>query len=94
MLPDDLLPAELLAPQNSRYDGKDMQEKWMDLNYFIVGASAIGCEMLKTWALVGVRCNPKGHDVHLTDMDRIEKSNISRQFLFRNTDINEFKSTK
>jgi ubiquitin-activating enzyme E1 len=97
-LPDDLMPAELLAPQNSRYDsqiavfGKDMQEKLMDLNYFIVGAGAIGCEMLKNWALMGVGCGPKGH-VHVTDMDRIEKSNLSRQFLFRNTDINEFKST-
>lgn len=97
-LPDDLVPAELLAPQNSRYDsqiavfGKDMQEKLLDLNYFIIGAGAIGCEMLKNWALMGVGCGPKGH-VHVTDMDRIEKSNLSRQFLFRNSDINNFKST-
>lgn len=97
-LPDDLLPAEQLAPQNSRYDsqiavfGKDMQEKLLDLNYFIIGAGAIGCEMLKNWALMGVGCGPKGH-VHVTDMDRIEKSNLSRQFLFRNTDIDQFKST-
>ena len=97
-LPDDLLPAEQVAPQNSRYDsqiavfGKDMQEKLMDLNYFIIGAGAIGCEMLKNWALMGVGCGPNGH-VHVTDMDRIEKSNLSRQFLFRNSDINEFKST-
>jgi ubiquitin-activating enzyme E1 len=97
-LPDDLLSADQVAPQNSRYDsqiavfGKDMQEKLLDLNYFIVGAGAIGCEMLKNWALMGVACGPKGH-VHITDMDRIEKSNLSRQFLFRNTDINEFKST-
>ncbi|KAG7352651.1 UBA/THiF-type NAD/FAD binding protein [Nitzschia inconspicua] len=98
-LPDDLLPADQVAPQNvSRYDsqiavyGKDMQEKLLDLNYFIVGAGAIGCEMLKNWALMGVGCGPKGH-VIVTDMDRIEKSNLSRQFLFRNKDIDHFKSS-
>jgi len=41
---------------------------------------------------MGVGCGDKGH-VYVTDMDRIEKSNLSRQFLFRNTDINKFKST-
>lgn len=97
-LPDDLLPADQVAPQNSRYDsqialfGKDMQQKLLDLNYFIIGAGAIGCEMLKNWALMGVGCGKNGH-VHVTDMDRIEKSNLSRQFLFRNTDINHFKSS-
>lgn len=97
-LPDEVQDAALLAPQNSRYDsqiavfGSDMQQKLLDLQYFIVGAGAIGCEMLKNWALMGVGCGPSGH-VHVTDMDRIEKSNLSRQFLFRNTDIEKFKST-
>jgi ubiquitin-activating enzyme E1 len=97
-LPDDLLPANQVAPESSRYDsqiacfGKEMQQKILDLNYFIVGAGAIGCEMLKNWALMGVGCGPNGR-VHVTDMDRIEKSNLSRQFLFRNTDIDKFKST-
>jgi ubiquitin-activating enzyme E1 len=98
-LPDDLLPADEVAPQNvSRYDsqiacfGKDMQEKLLNLKYFIVGAGAIGCEMLKNWALMGVGCGPDGH-VTVTDMDRIEKSNLSRQFLFRNKDIDHFKSS-
>nr|BAT25236.1 host ubiquitin activating E1 [Nitzschia sp. IriIs04] len=97
-LPDSLLPADQVAPENSRYDsqiavfGKDKQQELLDLNYFIIGAGAIGCEMLKNWALMGVGCGPKGQ-VHVTDMDRIEKSNLSRQFLFRNTDINSFKSS-
>jgi len=99
-LPDDITLeyAATMKPENSRYDsqiavfGKDMQQRLLDLKYFIVGAGAIGCEMLKNWALMGVGCGPSG-EVVVTDMDRIEKSNLSRQFLFRNTDINEFKST-
>ena len=97
-LPDTILAdSSLYAPSNSRYDsqiavfGRDMQEKIMALQYFIVGAGAIGCEMLKNWAMMGVGCGPQGH-VYVTDMDRIEKSNLSRQFLFRNTDIDKFKS--
>lgn len=97
-LPDDLIPIEEVSPSNSRYDsqvacfGKTMQQKLLDLRYFIVGAGAIGCEMMKNWALMGVGCGEKGH-VYVTDMDRIEKSNLSRQFLFRNSDIDQFKST-
>ncbi len=31
--------------------------------------------------------------IYVTDMDAIEKSNLSRQFLFRNTDISKLKSS-
>lgn len=92
------LDAADVAPRNSRYDsqiavfGYEAQKALFDLNYFLVGGGAIGCEMLKNWAMMGVGCGPKGH-VTITDMDRIEKSNLSRQFLFRNTDINSAKST-
>mmetsp|Transcript_1680 Transcript_1680/g.3589 ORF Transcript_1680/g.3589 Transcript_1680/m.3589 type:complete len:1058 (-) Transcript_1680:364-3537(-) len=98
---DECLPeaplADVAPSGTSRYDstiavfGKEAQQKLLDLNYFLVGAGAIGCEMLKNWALMGVACGEKGK-IHITDMDRIEKSNLSRQFLFRNKDINEFKS--
>ena len=98
---DECLPeaplADVAPSGTSRYDstiavfGKEAQQKLLDLNYFLIGAGAIGCEMLKNWALMGVACGEKGK-IHITDMDRIEKSNLSRQFLFRNKDINEFKS--
>jgi ubiquitin-activating enzyme E1 len=100
-LPDALPPMEqlVIAPDSppSRYDsqiavfGRDVQDKICDLRYFLIGAGAIGCEMLKNWALMGVACGPNGK-IHVTDMDRIEKSNLSRQFLFRNADIDKFKS--
>ena len=98
-LPDGLLPLDEVTPSGfSRYDsqiavfGKTMQDKILNQKKFLVGAGAIGCEMLKNWALMGVGCGDEGH-IHITDMDRIEKSNLSRQFLFRTSHINHFKST-
>ncbi|EFA81095.1 hypothetical protein PPL_05931 [Heterostelium album PN500] len=58
---------------------------------FMIGSGAIGCEMLKNYALLGVGCGADGM-VTITDNDLIEKSNLNRQFLFRNHDINSPKS--
>uniref|UniRef100_A0A8C7JLA8 Ubiquitin like modifier activating enzyme 6 n=1 Tax=Oncorhynchus kisutch TaxID=8019 RepID=A0A8C7JLA8_ONCKI len=52
-----------------------------------VGCGAIGCEMLKNFALLGVGL------VCVTDPDLIEKSNLNRQFLFRSQHIQKPKST-
>ena len=51
-----------------------------------VGAGAIGCEMLKNWAMMGMSAGPQGQII-VTDMDTIEKSNLNRQFLFRPWDV-------
>ena len=88
----------LCKPINSRYDGqiavfgKDFQSKLTDTNEFLVGAGAIGCEMLKNWALIGLATGPKGK-ISVADMDQIEKSNLNRQFLFRPKDVGRLKST-
>jgi len=58
-----------------------------------VGSGAIGCEMLKNWAMMGVGTGANG-GVVLTDPDTIEKSNLSRQFLFRSWDIQSSKAQK
>lgn len=98
-LPDEPLSVAEVSPLNCRYDGQIavfgqcMQDKLCRLNAFLVGAGAIGCEMLKNWAMMGVSCDTEGRGVtHVTDMDNIERSNLSRQFLFRNSDINRPKS--
>lgn len=84
-------------PLNSRYDGQvavfgsDFQHRLADSRQFLVGAGAIGCEMLKNWALLGLGAGPKGV-IHVTDMDTIEKSNLNRQFLFRPKDVGQLKS--
>jgi len=96
-LPDEI-DVEEFEPTKTRYDGqiaifgKTIQKKIMSLKYFLVGAGAIGCEMLKTFAMMGLGAGPDG-GVHVTDMDQIERSNLSRQFLFRETDIKQSKST-
>lgn len=87
------------APVGSRYDaqiavfGRAFQEKIASLRGFIVGAGAIGCELLKVFALMGVGCGSGGQGyVQVTDMDTIEKSNLNRQFLFRPWDVSKPKS--
>jgi ubiquitin-activating enzyme E1 len=100
-LSEEPLPEEEVTPMGCRYDGQIMiwgrsiQKRLSELKVFVVGAGAIGCEMMKNFAMMGVSSGDDvpGGMVHITDMDQIEKSNLSRQFLFRNKDINSFKST-
>lgn len=88
---------EQCKPQGTRYDGqiavfgKDFQNKLASIKEFLVGAGAIGCEMLKNWAMIGLATGPEG-SVYITDMDQIEKSNLNRQFLFRSKDVGMLKS--
>ncbi|KAK8870976.1 hypothetical protein M9Y10_008889 [Tritrichomonas musculus] len=79
---------------NDRYDpyraifGDKHQEKMMSLKYFLVGAGALGCEQIKNMALMGIgNKNNKGM-ITIADMDTIEKSNLNRQFLFTEDDVN------
>lgn len=53
---------------------------------FIVGAGAIGCELIKNFGVDGVR------SLDIIDMDTIEKSNLPRQFLYKREDIGKSKS--
>jgi len=91
----DVIPKEkpkMNLEITNRYDGQrlvfgdEFQEKLKNAKLFIVGSGAIGCEHLKNFGMIGV-----GNMV-TTDMDTIERSNLNRQFLFRNFDIGKFKS--
>jgi len=96
-LPSQLPTEADCAPVGSRYDnqiavfGKTFQEKIENTKEFLVGAGAIGCEMLKNWAMMGLGVGKDGF-IYLTDMDSIEKSNLNRQFLFRPWDVTKLKS--
>ena len=71
--------------------GEKTQQNLENLNLFLIGAGAVGCELLKYFAMMGISTN-KNAKLIVTDHDRIEKSNLSRQFLFRNKDILKLKS--
>ena len=97
-LPNSVVRSEeTCKPLGTRYDGqiavfgREFQDKIANVKQFLVGAGAIGCEMLKNWALMGLGTGPRGR-ISVTDMDQIEKSNLNRQFLFRPTDVGKLKS--
>ncbi|KAB1282189.1 Ubiquitin-like modifier-activating enzyme 6 [Camelus dromedarius] len=89
---------EEFLPRGDRYDalraciGDTLCRKLQNLNIFLVGCGAIGCEMLKNFALLGVGTGKEKGMVTVTDPDLIEKSNLNRQFLFRPHHIQKPKS--
>eukprot|EP01107_Rhizomastix_libera_P017953 TRINITY_DN888_c0_g1_i4.p1 TRINITY_DN888_c0_g1~~TRINITY_DN888_c0_g1_i4.p1 ORF type:complete len:818 (-),score=277.81 TRINITY_DN888_c0_g1_i4:3485-5938(-) len=96
----ELLSKEVPAdskPIGSRYDhqiaifGKKFQDLLGKQRWFMVGCGALGCEYLKAFALMGLGASPEG-TIYVTDMDRIEVSNLSRQFLFRKDNVGQQKS--
>lgn len=97
-LPSEPLDPRDLQPLNSRYDaqisvfGSKLQKRLEEAKVFVVGSGALGCEFLKNLALMGVSCGNQGK-LTITDDDVIEKSNLSRQFLFRDWNIGQAKST-
>ena len=84
-------------PRNNERDelaavfGWSMLNKISNLKYFMVGCGALGCEFMKNFALCGVCCGDQGKLI-VTDADRIELSNLSRQFLFREHNVGQPKS--
>lgn len=90
---------EEFFPRGDRYDGlracigDSMCLELHKLRVFMVGCGAIGCEMLKNFALLGVGLANSSGEVCITDPDLIEKSNLNRQFLFRPHHIQKPKST-
>ena len=81
---------------SSRYDdqiaifGQEFQEKLKNLNIFMIGAGALGCEYLKNFALMGLSQDKS--NITVTDNDNIILSNLNRQFLFKSNDIGKNKS--
>jgi len=70
--------------------GQSIVDELAHAKLFMVGAGAIGCELLKNYAMLGV--GSKGGSIVLTDPDVIEVSNLNRQFLFREKHLRKPKS--
>lgn len=95
-VPEGLTADDCRSGEGTRYQdqvavfGSGMQDKLHKLNTFLVGAGALGCEFIKNFAMMGLACG--SGSLTLTDDDTIEKSNLSRQFLFRDSNIGQPKS--
>jgi molybdopterin/thiamine biosynthesis adenylyltransferase len=63
------------------------QEKVAAARVLVIGAGALGNEVIKNLALLGVG------NILIIDLDRIEASNLSRSVLFRETDEGQFKAS-
>ncbi|XP_027116224.1 NEDD8-activating enzyme E1 catalytic subunit isoform X1 [Coffea arabica] len=75
-----LVGANFLASSETISDIKEF------LNVLVVGAGGLGCELLKDLALSGFQ------KLEVIDMDRIEVTNLNRQFLFRLEDVGKPKA--
>ena len=75
---EDIIKARMFARQQL-IDGWD-QEVLNNACILIIGVGALGCEIAKDFALMGIG------KLILVDLDTIETSNLSRQMLFRGGD--------
>jgi molybdopterin/thiamine biosynthesis adenylyltransferase len=62
------------------------QQKLRNAKVLVVGAGALGNEIIKNLALLGVG------NILIADLDRIENSNLSRSVLYRAEDNGQFKA--
>lgn len=83
--------------KNDRYDqyriifGNKQQEMMEKLRCFILGSGSTGSELLKNLAFMGVGTKNDGKIV-IIDNKEVKKSNLNRNFLFKNEDIGRKKS--
>lgn len=66
--------------------GNDTVNRLRHTKVLMVGAGGIGCELIKDLMLAGYG------EIHIVDLDTITLSNLNRQFLFRQKDIDESKA--
>jgi len=78
--------SELFAERDDRFHRLKLirwwdQKRLLNSRVLVIGAGALGNEIIKNLALLGVG------NVFIADLDTIENSNLSRSILFRESDI-------
>lgn len=71
-----------LIKNNSKNSHNNLHKK----HILLIGAGGIGCELLKCLATCGIK------RITIIDLDKVEKSNLNRQFLFDAESIGKFKA--
>jgi len=84
-------PSPLVIDEEDRYSSLRLipwwrQERLLESKVLVVGAGALGNEVIKNLALVGVGTT------YVVDLDTIESSNLSRSVLFRSEDAGKSKA--
>jgi adenylyltransferase/sulfurtransferase len=90
--PLQITRADTTAEQDDRFHRFRLiswwdQDRLKKAKVLVVGAGALGNELLKNLALLGVG------NVLVADMDRVENSNLSRAVLYRASDNGQLKAT-
>jgi ubiquitin-activating enzyme E1 len=98
----EFLPSENLRmnhhkiPCNRYHDeiaifGEKIINNLQNTKILLAGAGAVGCEMLKNLALLGIGDNKNEPYITVVDFDKVEISNLNRQFLFLRDSIGKTK---
>lgn len=96
----DYVSKKNYKPQDDRFEGlrsivgDEVLGKVRECKVFVIGSGAIGCELLKNYAMVNLATSDKPGQgtIVVTDPDHIEVSNLNRQFLFREKHLQKPKS--
>src|SRR5947199_2949019 len=95
LMPDkplQITPSDATAATEDRFHRFKLigwwdQKKLADAKVLVIGAGALGNEIIQNLALLGI-----GH-ILVADLDRIENSNLSRSVLYRAADNGQYKAT-
>ena len=71
--------------------GEKIINRLQNQKILLAGAGAVGCEMLKNLTLFGIGSKKDIPYITVVDFDKVELSNLNRQFLFLKNSIGKFK---